>query len=157
MVLSGYMYTNPTSIIPFLEPTPPIPSSDSETSFKEGGNEEEEGPTLKLCRDLSRRIGCYTVAGYPEVLPSPATSSTSSTTGSLTTTTTSTTTSATDPNDLPYPLLELSLNEIINYTPMNQRVGYNSVLVTGRKGEVVGGYRKSNLYYTDMWWSKPGK
>lgn len=50
MALSGYIFSNPTSILPYLE----HPTS---------------GPTARLAKSLARRIGCHVIAGYPEALP----------------------------------------------------------------------------------------
>ena len=51
MALSGYMFTKPTSIVPYLEP-------------------QRIGPTSLLARSLARRLRCHVIAGYPEALPS---------------------------------------------------------------------------------------
>jgi protein N-terminal amidase len=51
MALSGYMFSTPTSILPYLEPT-------------------TAGPTTKLAQSLAKRLRCHVVAGYPEALPS---------------------------------------------------------------------------------------
>jgi len=60
MALSGYIFSTPTSILPYLE----HPTS---------------GPTAQLAKSLARRIGCHVIAGYPEALPTaPQPSSSSS-------------------------------------------------------------------------------
>ena len=56
MVLSGYMFTKPASIMPYLEP-------------------QRIGPTSLLARSLARRLQCHVIAGYPEALPLPGGSS----------------------------------------------------------------------------------
>lgn len=38
-----------------------------------------------------------------------------------------------------------------------QRVGANSAVLYGPEGDWIGGYRKTNLYETDMTWAKPGR
>jgi protein N-terminal amidase len=35
-------------------------------------------------------------------------------------------------------------------------VGYNSAVLYGPEGNLVGNYRKTNLYDTDMPWAEPG-
>ena len=47
---------------------------------------------------------------------------------------------------------ELSLAE----DPKINQVGANSAVFYGPDGEWVGGYRKTNLYETDLTWAKPG-
>jgi protein N-terminal amidase len=59
MALSGYMFSTPTSILPYLEPT-------------------TAGPTTKLAQALAKRLKCHVVAGYPEALPSQQAGSSSS-------------------------------------------------------------------------------
>lgn len=51
MAISGYIFTTPTSILPYLEP-------------------QRIGPTSLLARSLARRLRCHVIAGYPEELPS---------------------------------------------------------------------------------------
>ncbi|WRT63449.1 uncharacterized protein IL334_000354 [Kwoniella shivajii] len=51
MCLSGYIFNNPTSILPYLEP-------------------QRIGPTSLLARSLAQRLKCHVIAGYPEALPS---------------------------------------------------------------------------------------
>lgn len=36
------------------------------------------------------------------------------------------------------------------------RVGYNSAIIYGPGGNYIGGYRKTNLFETDMSWALPG-
>lgn len=36
------------------------------------------------------------------------------------------------------------------------RVGANSAVIYGPDGKWVGGYRKTNLFETDLTWAKPG-
>ncbi|KAK4686105.1 protein N-terminal amidase, partial [Tremellales sp. Uapishka_1] len=50
MALSGYMFSDPTSILPYLE-------------------EPRIGPTSLLARSLARRLECHVIAGYPEAIP----------------------------------------------------------------------------------------
>ncbi len=48
MALSGYVFSSPASILPYLE-------------------QPRIGPTSLLARDLATRLRCHVVAGYPEV------------------------------------------------------------------------------------------
>ncbi|RXK37312.1 protein N-terminal amidase [Tremella mesenterica] len=50
MCLSGYIFPNPSSILPYLEI-------------------QGTGPTSMLAKSLARRLKCYVIAGYPEALP----------------------------------------------------------------------------------------
>ncbi|CED82967.1 Carbon-nitrogen hydrolase [Phaffia rhodozyma] len=54
MAFTGYMFTSPESIEPFLE-------------------EPRIGPTALFCRSLAKRIGAYVIAGYPERSSVPGT------------------------------------------------------------------------------------
>jgi len=38
----------------------------------------------------------------------------------------------------------------------NSKVGANSAIAYGPDGEWIGGYRKTNLYETDLTWAQPG-
>lgn len=47
MAFSGYVFSDPSSIAPYLEP-PRI------------------GPSSLFCRSTAQRLGCYVACGYPE-------------------------------------------------------------------------------------------
>lgn len=52
MFLTGYMFTSPSDIKPFLEPT-------------------RIGRTSLFCRELATRYQCWVVGGYPELASDP--------------------------------------------------------------------------------------
>jgi protein N-terminal amidase len=120
MALSGYMFSTPTSILPYLEPT-------------------TSGPTTKLAQALARRLKCHVVAGYPEALasaPQPG-SSTSGDQGEGS-------------------LGEAGPKEMKALEGEGTGVGYNSAVIVGPTGEVVGNYRKSFRFETDKNWAREG-
>ncbi|KAI5119041.1 hypothetical protein M0805_005907 [Coniferiporia weirii] len=49
MILTGYAFPNSEAITPYLE-------------------EPLKGPTSRFCESLARKLKCYVIAGYPEVL-----------------------------------------------------------------------------------------
>lgn len=136
MALSGYMFSSPSSILPYLE-------------------QPRIGPTSLLARDLATRLRCHVVAGYPEAANTdPATSddqqlsgldatgagpsSSRPRVGSL---------SAADAG--PPSMKELE-GEALG-------VGYNSAVLVAPRGEVLGNYRKTFLFETDKNWARPGE
>ncbi|KAF8155774.1 hydrolase [Crassisporium funariophilum] len=104
MALTGYVFDNATSIAPHLE-------------------QPRTGITSQFCSELSKKLQCYVVAGYPERLG-------------------------------PEEVADVTFSEDGDDTV--QQVGANSAAFYGPDGEWVGGYRKTNLYETDMTWAKPG-
>jgi len=96
------------------------------------------GPTTKLAQALATRLKCHVVAGYPEALPSapqPGSSSSSSGDGSLG---------------------EAGPKEMKALEGEGTGVGYNSAVIVGPSGEVVGNYRKSFRFETDKNWAREG-
>jgi len=96
------------------------------------------GPTTKLAQALAKRLKCHVVAGYPEALPSapqPGSSSSSSGDGSLG---------------------EAGPKEMKALEGEGTGVGYNSAVIVGPSGEVVGNYRKSFRFETDKNWAREG-
>ena len=85
------------------------------------------GPTSIFCAELSKRLRCYVAAGYPERLSS---------------------------DEQRKPVLSGALDDAGN--PV-QQVGANSAVLYGPDGSLVGNYRKTNPFETDMTWAKPGK
>jgi len=85
------------------------------------------GPTSLLARSLARRLGCHVVAGYPEALSSSEGSS--------------------GP--------ESSAKEVEGDGD-GDGVGWNSAMVVGPSGEVVGNYRKTFRFETDKNWAREG-
>lgn len=147
MALTGYMFTSPTTILPYLE-SPRI------------------GPTSILARALAKRLRCHVVAGYPEALPSapqqptPTPSSTSVPTlnvpapvasSSRTPTPASGTTglAGTVPPDA-------GPREMKALEGEGTGVGWNSAVVVGPDGDVVGNYRKHFRFETDKNWAREG-
>jgi protein N-terminal amidase len=121
MALSGYMFSTPTSILPYLEPT-------------------TSGQTTKLAQSLARRLKCHVVAGYPEALPSAPQPGSSSSSG-----------------DGEGSLGEAGPKEMKALEGEGTGVGYNSAVIVGPSGEVVGNYRKSFRFETDKNWAREGE
>lgn len=121
MALSGYMFSTPTSILPYLEPT-------------------TAGPTTKLAQSLAKRLKCHVVAGYPEALHTQASSSTANEAGS----------SSGEAGG------EAGPKEMKALEGEGTGVGYNSAVIVGPSGEVVGNYRKSFRFETDKNWAREG-
>lgn len=135
MALSGYIFTSPTSILPYLE-------------------QPRIGPTSLLARSLARRLRCHVIAGYPEALPVQQSS---------------TGTSISTAEDSRKDLARLTLDQGVDQgmegnesekgkevANEGEGVGYNSAVVVGPTGEVVGNYRKTFRYDTDKNWAKEG-
>ena len=124
----GYVFDSAEHISPYLE-------------------HPHTGPTSKFCKELAERLGCYVAAGYPERLdPHEAN---------------------THAEDVSSNLLsgemEIEPNGVksrgTSPTPDRQvqmQVGANSAVLYSPSGECVLGYRKTNLFQTDMSWAKPG-
>lgn len=141
MALSGYVFTSPTSIMPYLE-------------------QPRIGPTSLLARSLARRLKCHVIAGYPEILPSTVLSHE----GSSTPTT----------EESRKRMENLNLEEEEDERDFQggessgnvkgkevesegEGVGYNSAVIVGPTGEVVGNYRKTFRFETDKNWAKEGE
>ncbi|KAF9465275.1 carbon-nitrogen hydrolase [Collybia nuda] len=93
------------------------------------------GPTSKFCQELAMHLSCYVVAGYPERLASHEV----------------------EPHDhveKTNEALESAKSE--EKSQIRMQVGANSLALYGPSGEWIGGYRKTNLFETDMTWAKPG-
>ncbi|GFZ43747.1 hypothetical protein JCM24511_01467 [Saitozyma sp. JCM 24511] len=146
MALTGYMFTSPTTILPYLE-SPRI------------------GPTSILARALAKRLRCHVVAGYPEALhsapqqPIPTPSSTSVPTLNVPAPVASSSrtptplganegTSAVPPDAGPREMKALEGE--------GTGVGWNSAVVVGPDGDVVGNYRKHFRFETDKNWAREG-
>lgn len=130
MCLSGYVFTSPTAILPYLEP-PRI------------------GPTSLLARSLARRLRCHVVAGYPEALPSAAVDVDASSSSQI---------------SLDTPALDVKDSAKGDSGPSSMKdlegeaigVGWNSAVIVGPEGEVVGNYRKTFRFETDKAWAREG-
>lgn len=103
MALSGYVFTTPASILPYLEP-------------------QRIGPTSLLARSLARRLRCHVIAGYPEALP-----------------------------------LQSESDGRKDVESEGLGVGWNSAVVVGPSGEVIGNYRKTFRFETDKNWAREGQ
>lgn len=79
------------------------------------------GPTSQFCAEVSKRLQCYVVAGYPEALGK-----------------------------------DESRGTIIMENYEHEEVGANSAVLYGPDGTLLGNYRKTNPFETDMTWAKPG-
>ncbi|ORY31960.1 carbon-nitrogen hydrolase [Naematelia encephala] len=86
------------------------------------------GTTSLLARSLARRIGCHVVAGYPESLEVPTVTEGGKTAGE----------GGTDVEE------------------EGEGVGWNSAVLIGPSGEVLGNYRKTFRFETDKNWAKEG-
>ncbi|KIP08928.1 hypothetical protein PHLGIDRAFT_23215 [Phlebiopsis gigantea 11061_1 CR5-6] len=102
MIFTGYAYPNAPSIKPYLE-------------------DPGAGPTSKFCAELSKRLRCHVVAGYPEALGKD------------------------EPRDV-----------IVMGDYVHEEVGANSAILYSPDGTLLGNYRKTNPFETDMTWAKPG-
>lgn len=150
MALSGYIFSTPTSILPYLEPT-------------------TSGPTTELAQALARRIGCTVIAGYPEALPSAAVyqapSSSESASSSSATVTTATTTSGPVSGSSTTPGGAGGKAETSDMGPKEMKalegeglgVGYNSAVIVGPGGKVLGNYRKTFRFEQDKNWAREGE
>ncbi|KAK8845328.1 hypothetical protein IAR55_006041 [Kwoniella newhampshirensis] len=97
------------------------------------------GPTSLLARSLARRLHCHVIAGYPEALPSaPQPSSSSRPSTPL----------ISERNAGPHEMKDLEGE--------GEGVGWNSAVVVGPSGEVIGNYRKSFRFETDKTWAREG-
>lgn len=142
MALSGYIFSTPTSILPYLEPT-------------------TSGPTTELAQALAMRIECTVIAGYPEALPSaPVFQSSSSAVGSSSTaggsgqnnndTTDSTEDTEGGRSDMGPKAMKALEGEALG-------VGYNSAVIVGPGGKVLGNYRKTFRFDQDKNWAREGE
>lgn len=132
MALSGYMFSTPASILPYLE-TP------------------GKGPTSLLASALAARLRCYVIAGYPEALGSEAPGGSRNPNGSASASV-STSASAKPSSSTtasPPPALKQVQAEA-------EGVGYNSALIADPSGAVVGNYRKTFRFETDKNWARRG-
>lgn len=133
--LVGYAFESAEAILPYLE-TP------------------RTGPTSAFCKELASRLGCYVAAGYPERLAEEELTIESSGAAEVSLE------SDTEQEDafkgesvIESTEVAEPLSDPIRPTP----VGANSAIIYGPSGEWVGGYRKTNLFFTDMTWAKPGR
>lgn len=149
MALSGYIFSTPTSILPYLEPT-------------------TAGPTTQLAQSLATRLRCHVVAGYPEALPTAPvyqapSSGSSDLPGYSTSTSTSTgissstgvaggsSTRGTESES------DMGPKEMKELEGEGLGVGYNSAVVVGPGGKVLGNYRKSFRFEQDKNWAREGQ
>ncbi|CAA7263962.1 unnamed protein product [Cyclocybe aegerita] len=125
MAFTGYVFENAVAISPFLE-------------------KPRTGPTCQFCSELAKKLECYVIAGYPEVLdpeepkpddPSPVNGA---------------------PNPAEGPDKRPESSSTSESTTKREQVGTNSAALYGPDGEWVGGYRKSYLYETDLTWATEG-
>ncbi|KAF5317529.1 hypothetical protein D9619_013195 [Psilocybe cf. subviscida] len=90
------------------------------------------GVTSQFCAELAKKLGCYVFAGYPEKL---------------------------DETELAAIANPLTGNSGALKTPKGEdihQVGANSAAICGPNGEWMAGYRKTNLFETDLTWAKAG-
>lgn len=131
MALSGYVFSTPTSILPYLEP-------------------HAAGPTTHLAQSLARRIGCHVIAGYPEALPSaaqpPALDPSLDKQGSSS--------SGRNSGD---GTSDMGPKEMKALEGEGLGVGWNSAVIVGPGGDVVGNYRKTFRFEQDKNWAREGE
>lgn len=138
MALSGYMFTSPTSILPYLE-APRI------------------GPTSLLARNLARRLRCHVVAGYPEALPSSPSEDADGAGPSRTSTPAPNAKGGGGEADMgKLAMADAGPREMKELEGEAMGVGYNSAVVVGPEGDVVGNYRKTFRFETDKNWAREG-
>ncbi|THU95464.1 carbon-nitrogen hydrolase [Dendrothele bispora CBS 962.96] len=130
MVMSGYVFESASAITPYLE----LP---------------HVGPTSQFCSELSNRLGCYVIAGYPERLIGEE-APTERPDG--------------DEEEKPDSERPKTRNGDAHGTNGARKkgkekpriVGANSAVIYGPGGKYLGGYRKTNLFEIDKTWAKPG-
>ncbi|KAG8989088.1 Carbon-nitrogen hydrolase [Tulasnella sp. 427] len=94
-----------------------------------------EGPTSEFCSELAKRLRCHVVAGYAEkLLPAHSKIAVSETGGAA--------------------LIEAS--EPTAKEVADVQVAGNAAALFGPEGELVGTYRKTNLYKADLPWAQAG-
>lgn len=150
MALSGYVFSTPTSILPYLEPT-------------------TSGPTTVLAQSLARRIGCTVIAGYPEALPSapvyqapaPAAQASSSFSAMVGTRTDASSTQNESSGSISIDGQEgesdMGPKEMKALEGEGLGVGYNSAVIVGPGGKVLGNYRKTFRFEQDKSWAREGE
>lgn len=134
MCLSGYMFPSATTILPYLE-------------------QPRIGPTSLLARALATRLKCHVVAGYPEAIEPDSAAEDEDVRMASSSSSTSNTLSAQEGGD--------GVRERRNSTKEVEAeglgVGYNSAVVVGPDGQVVGNYRKTFRFDTDKTWAREGE
>lgn len=111
----------------FATPTSILPYLEPTTS----------GPTTTLAQSLAKRLNCHVVAGYPEALPTAPQPGSSSSSGQAES--------------------ESGPKEMKALEGEGTGVGYNSAVIVGPGGKVVGNYRKSFRFETDKNWAREGE
>ncbi|KAF5377883.1 hypothetical protein D9615_006678 [Tricholomella constricta] len=146
-IASGYVFDSAKAIAPYLE-------------------EPRTGPTSQFCQEIAKTLGCYVAGGYPERLgaeerassseakPGPELDAEGVSKGSLAGG------MEIPPVDGALDVAQAHSSDTLDAVPTKVlprvQVGANSAVIYGPSGEWVGGYRKTNLYETDMTWAKPG-
>jgi len=139
MCLSGYIFNSPTSILPYLE-------------------QPRIGATSLLARSLARRLRCHVIAGYPEALPSGTSDEyANGKGGSIAASSSTGETSAAglkledgENDDMGPPIMKVLEGE-------GTGIGWNSAVIVGPEGDVVGNYRKTFRFETDKAWAREGE
>ncbi|KAG5646012.1 hypothetical protein DXG03_004614 [Asterophora parasitica] len=144
MAFTGYVFDSAKEILSYLE-------------------EPKNGPSSRFCQEIAKTLGCYAAVGYPERLSEEELSLSEATPGShddgISTegssgngTTTTSVDGALDPTHS-----SGATSDVVRFTVLPRaQVGANSAIIYGPSGEWVGGYRKTNLFETDITWAKPG-
>src|ERR1700734_1864020 len=82
------------------------------------------GPTALYCSDLALSLRCYVTAGYPERL---------------------------SPNEVELSAGAASSLDVGRYIEIEtEKIGANIAVLYGPDGKWIGGYRKTNLFNTDL-------
>ncbi|TFK63049.1 carbon-nitrogen hydrolase [Pluteus cervinus] len=105
---------------------------DSASSIRPFLEKPQIGPTSQFCSELAKHLQCYVAAGYPEELTQDEIDSEET--------------------------KKREEDQLYAFEKPKERevVGANSAVIYGPEGELVGGYRKTNLFETDMTWATPG-
>lgn len=121
LVYTGYCFESASAITPFLE-------------------KPRVGTTSVFCSDIAKRLGCYVVAGYPELLESDELQQ------------------CTQNDQVVIQDTDYMDGDLSEPSSAKERriVGANSAVMYGPAGEWIGGYRKTNLFRTDKTWAAAG-
>ncbi|KAG6812297.1 hypothetical protein H0H92_003470 [Tricholoma furcatifolium] len=136
MAFTGYVFDSAEAISPYLE-------------------EPKTGPSSLFYQEIAKHLGCFVFGGYPErlsdeekriaPLSEPQTRRVAD--GAL------------PAEGMVIPPSNDGGSPVASHlttTPPHIQVGANSAIIYGPSGEWVGGYRKTNMFETDMTWAKPG-
>lgn len=68
LAFTGYNFSSRKAIEPYLEPSPVLLNDASGANGSSASTmSQDEGPTAQWAKATSRRLGCHTLVGYPEI------------------------------------------------------------------------------------------